>query len=141
MASTSGEAAVWTFSPPSAYDIITAYYPEEGADPGPKLRPTLCLTVLQGKITGAFACKVAYGTKELKIIKRGTVDLVIQHPPHVQQLGLVRPTRFDLDCVATLPWNEEFFGCWGGHQSPVIGSLTEDHIREYAFLMMKRQSV
>ncbi len=97
--------------------------------------------MLQGKKTGTFACKVAYGTRELKIIKRGEVDLIVQHPPHIQQFGLPRPTRFDLDCVATLPWNEEFFGCWAGHQSPVIGSLTEDYIREYAFLMMKRHSV
>jgi hypothetical protein len=99
------------------------------------------LTVLQGKTSGGYACKVAYGTKELKIIKRGTVDLIIQHTPHVTQMGLARPTRFDLDCVVTLPWNEEFFGCWVGRQSPVIGSLTEAYIRDYAFLMMKRLSV
>src|SRR6266481_9718593 len=138
MVSTSGKPAAWTLSPPSAYDIVTAYYPEGPPDPGPKLRPTLCLTVLQGKETGAYACKVAYGTKELKIIKRSAVDLIIQHTTHVKQMGLARPTRFDLDCVATLPWNEEFFGCWSAHQSPIIGSLTEDYIREYAFLMMKR---
>jgi hypothetical protein len=56
-------------------------------------------------------------------------------------MGLASPTRFDLDHVATLPWNEEFFGGWSGHQTPTIGSLTEEYIREYAFLMMKRLSV
>jgi hypothetical protein len=96
---------------------------------------------LQGQTTGTYACKVAYGTKELKIIKRGAVDLIIQHTPHVRQMGLVRPTRFDLDCVATLPWNGDFFGCWRNQQSPAIGSLTESYIRDYAFLMMKRLSV
>lgn len=140
MVSTSSNPAAWTLSPPSAYDLVTAYYPEQGSDPGPKLRPTLCIAVLQGKTTGAFACKIAYGTKELKIIKRGAVDLIIQQTPHVKQMGLARPTRFDLDCVATLPWTEEFFGCWSGRQSPVIGSLTEVYIRDYAFLMMKRLS-
>jgi hypothetical protein len=140
MASTSGSPAVWTTSPPSAYDIVTAYYPEDGAEPGPKLRPTLCIAVLQGQTTGAYACKIIYGTKELKIIKRGAVDLIIQHTLHVKQLGLTRPTRFDLDCVATLPWNEDFFGCWPGYQSPVLGALTEEYIREYAFLMIKRLS-
>jgi hypothetical protein len=98
------------------------------------------LAVLQGKSSGTYACKVAYGTKELKIIKRGAIDLIIQHGPHVKQFGLARPTRFDLDCITTLPWNEEFFGCWIGRKTPVIGSLTEDYIKEYAFLMMKRQS-
>jgi hypothetical protein len=138
---TSGSPA-WTQSPPSAYDILTAYYPETDQDnPGSKLRPTLCLAVLQGKTSGTYACKVAYGTKELKIIKRQTIDLIVQNTAHVHQMGLARPTRFDLDCIATLPWNEEFFGCWTNRESPVIGSLTEDYIREYAFVMMKRQSV
>jgi hypothetical protein len=69
------------------------------------------------------------------------VDLIVQHTPHVHQMGLARPTRFDLDCVATVPWNEQFFGCWTGNTSPVIGTLTEDYIKEYAYLMMKRASV
>jgi hypothetical protein len=101
----------------------------------------LVLSVLQGKTSGAFACKIAYGTKELKIIKRENLDLIVQNAAHVQQMGLARPTRFDLDCVATFPWDDEFFGCWKGYNSPVIGSLTEDYLREYAWLMMKRLSV
>lgn len=99
------------------------------------------MAVLQGRSSGAFACRVVYGTKALKIVKRQTVDLIIQHTPHLHQMGLARPTRFDLDCIATLPWNEEFFGCWTGYRSPVIGTLTEHYIREYAYIMMKRQSV
>jgi hypothetical protein len=138
--STNDKPAAWTLSPPSAYDIVTCWYPENSLDRGPKLRPTLCLAVLQGKTSKTFACKVAYGTKELKIIQRQTIDLIVQNSAHVTQMGLARPTRFDLDCIATLPWNEEFFGCWTGQTSPVIGTLTEAYIREYAFLMMRRQS-
>jgi hypothetical protein len=142
MASISGKAA-WTQSRPSAYDIATTWYPEDDHpdDPGPKLRPCLVLKVLQGKTSGTFACDMAYGTKELKIIKRRDKDIIIQNTAHVQQMGMAVPTRFDLDCVARLPWNEEFFGCWKGHQSPIIGSLTEYYIREYAWVMMKRASV
>jgi hypothetical protein len=132
----------WTTAPPSAYDIVTAWYPEDGQeDPGPKLRPCLVLAVLQGKTSGNFACRIAFGTKELKIIKRGELDLIIQNAAHVQQMGLARATRFDLDCIATLLWDPKFFDCWHGYQSPVIGSLTEHYIREYAWIMMKRQSV
>lgn len=139
--STSDKPA-WLKTPPSAYDIATAWYPEDDEpERGPKLRPCLVLTVLKGMTSRLFACKVAYGTKELKIIKRQSLDLIIQHTPHVHQMGLARPTRFDLDCVSTLPWDEEFFGCWTGCTSPVIGSLTEDYIKEYAYLMMKRASV
>jgi hypothetical protein len=136
--SKSGSPA-WTASPPSAYDIVACWYPEDETpdDPGPELRPALVLTVLQGKNTGAFACRVAYGSKMLKIIKRQAIDLIIQKP---QDVGLPRQTRFDLDRIGTFPWQPPFFDCWRGYTSPVIGALTEEYIREYAFIMMKRGS-
>jgi hypothetical protein len=98
----------------------------------------LVTAVLQGQTTGAYACRVAYGTKTLNIIKRQIVDLIIQRPHFV---GLPRPTRFDLDHILLLPWQRPFFGCWRGYSSPKVGALTEEFIREYAFLMMKRLSV
>lgn len=129
----------WTATPPSAYDIVACWYPEDENPevPGPELRPSLVLAVLQGKSSGSFACRVAYGTKTLKIIKRQAVDLIIQNP---QEAGLPRPTRFDLDRIGTFPWMPPFFGCWQGYQSPKIGSLTESHIREYAYIRIKRDS-
>jgi hypothetical protein len=141
MASSSAEPA-WSLSQPAAYDIVACWYPEvENPDvPGPELRPALITQVLRGKKTGAFACRVAYGTKILKIIQRQTIDLIIQHPPDLAQIGLPRPTRFDLDRVILLTWEPPFFDCWKGYPSPKIGSLTEFYIREYAFLMMKRLS-
>ncbi len=137
--SASGNPA-WAASPPSAYDIVSCWYPEDENldDPGPELRPALVLKVLQGKKSGLFACEVAYGTKILKIIKRQTVDLIIQNPKNV---GLPRPTRFDLDRIILLPWAPPFFDCWQGYNSPKIGALDEEYIREYAFIMIKRQSV
>jgi hypothetical protein len=95
---------------------------------------------LQGESTGAFACRVAYGTKILKIIKRQTVDLIIQSTSDLAQIGLPRPTRFDLDRIVTLPWEPPFFGCWSGYATPKIGALLEAHIKDYAYLMMKRHS-
>jgi hypothetical protein len=138
-ASTSGDPA-WLASPPAAYDIVACWYPEsENPDaPGPELRPALVVAVLKGKRTGNFSLRVAYGTKILKIIKRQTIDLIIQNP---QDVGLPRPTRFDLDRVILLPWGPPFFGFWSGYATPKIGSLTETYIREYAFVMMKRASV
>jgi hypothetical protein len=139
---TSGKPA-WTRSPPSAYDIVACWYPEDEAptDPGPDLRPALITHVLQGQKTGNFACRVAYGTTVLKITKRKDVDLIIQQRNDLSQIGLPRPTRFDLDRIVTLPWQPPFFGRWSGYASPKIGSLTETYIREYAWLMQKRSSV
>jgi hypothetical protein len=132
----------WTESPPFAYDIVSCWYPEnDPLNPGPKLRPALVLAVFQGKTTGSFACRVAYGTRELKIIHRRTLDLIVQRAVDIRQFGLKSATRFDLDCVAVLPWMPRFFDCWDGYSSPQIGSLNEEYIREYAFLMMKRLSV
>jgi hypothetical protein len=135
----SGKPA-WTATRPSAYDIVACWYPEEENPevPGPELRPALVLAVLQGQSSGSFACRVAYGTKILKIIKRQALDLIIQNP---RDVGLPRPTRFDLDRLGTFLWAEPFFGCWQGYGSPKIGSLTEGLIREYAYIRIKRDSV
>ena len=138
-----GEPA-WVRSPPAAYDIVTAYYPESQGgtrSAKPKLRPSLVLNVLTDPDEpGLFFCRVAYGTKNLKIVQRRHLDIIVQNAVHVHQLGLARATRFDLDSTVTLPWTDEFFGCWTGHATPRIGALTEDYIREYAYLMMLRHT-
>jgi hypothetical protein len=70
------------------------------------------------------------------------LDLIIQNAADLNQFGLVRATRFDLDNIArALPWTAEFFGCCTGYRTPVIGSLTKDYIKTYAYLMMSRGSV
>ena len=129
-------------SPPSAFDIVTCWYPDDEGDPntGEKLRPCLVTSVLAGKTTGLSACKVAFGTRTLKLVQRGHLDLIIQDATHLRQMGLARPTRFDLDQIALLPWSPTFFECWTGHSSPIIGSLIEAYVKDYAFLMMRRGS-
>jgi hypothetical protein len=84
---------------------------------------------------------MAYGTSELKLTRRAAVDLIVQKSSDVVQFGLRNPTRFDLDCLAVLPWHPVFFGCWAGYSTPKIGSLNEEFVKEYAYLMLKRQSV
>lgn len=85
-----------------------------------------------------YACEVAFGTKNLKIPRRLGWDLIIQNAGDMARFGLAVATRFDLDNVELLPWDEEFFDCWSTKESPKLGSLTEDYIRDFAFLMMKR---
>jgi hypothetical protein len=144
MSGSAGSNPSWVARHPSQFDIVATYFPEsENPDePGPKLRPGLILKVYRGKKSGGFYCDIAYGTKHLKIIQREDRDLIIQNATDLQQFGLARATRFDLDNIATqLPWTSEFFGCWSGNATPVIGTLTEDYIRRFAYLMMKRGSV
>jgi hypothetical protein len=96
------------------------------------------MEVLEDKNTGQFACKVAFGTKVLKLMQRQHLDLIIQNAADLRILGLYRATRFDLDSTAVLLWSEEFFGCWAGHNTPVIGTLTESYIKDFAYLMMRK---
>lgn len=132
--------ATWQTSIPSRFTIVTCYFPEGKLHkPVPKLRPCLVTTVLQNAESGQYACEVAFGTKHLKLERRH-LDLIIQHAAHLNQFNLGMATRFDLDNLATLPWNDEFFGCWRGFSSPVLSSLTEDYVKEYAYIMMQRKS-
>ena len=132
----------WIRTPPSRFDIVATWYPErDSAKPGPRLRPSLVLSVLQEEETSEFACEVAFGTKVLKLMQREHLDLIIQNAAHLRQIGLFRATRFDLDLVLILPWTQDFFSCWDGFQTPVVGTLTTDYIKDYAYLMMRRQSI
>ncbi len=134
----------WTRAPPAAYDIVACWYPETGGTAGAsnaKLRPCLITSVLSDPDEpNLFFCRVAYGTNTLKIVQRQRLDLIVQVPADVREVGLAKATRFDLNNVAILPWTNEFFGCWSGYFTPRIGALSEHYIRDYAFLMMRRNS-
>lgn len=130
----------WTAAYPAVFDIVSCWFPERLAprQPGSKLRPGLVTAILQNQRTGEKRVRVSYGTSVLKFPTRGHLDLFIQNSDHVSQFGLGRATRFDLDFHAVLPWTPEFFGCWTGYSSPVISRLTEEYVRQYAYIMMNR---
>lgn len=140
MASNTHHIPRWVDAPPTPFDIVACYYPEEDPEPGssPKLRPALVIGVLKGRSTGTFACDVYYGTKHLKLGSRDR-DLTIQNAADLAIIGLPTATRFDLDRKLLLPWTPDFFGCWSGYKTPKLGALTETYVREYAWLMMLRQ--
>lgn len=132
----------WLSQPPSAFDIVAAYFPETNPKGELRLRPCLVLDLLKGKETGAIACRVAYGTKTLKFHQRKYLDLIIQNAVDIESFGLATATRFELSRknILDLPWNEEFFGCWSGHHHPHIGTLNVEYAKSYAYLMALRQS-
>ncbi len=129
----------WTKEAPSAYEIHTAWFPYEDTNgEGVKLRPCLVLNVWKGKSSGLYKVRIAYGTRKLKLIERPQ-DLVVQNSRDLDDIGLPCATRFDLDQVADVIWSEENFGCWPDAVSPYVGSLTEEYIKNYLWLMAMRQ--
>jgi hypothetical protein len=140
MASHSQSQPNWVAQQPSAFDIVTGYYPEREPKGALRLRPCLVLDVLRGKNTGAIACRVAYGTKNLQFVQRKNLDLIIQNASDLNLIGLPLATRFNLDAnnLVDLPWSQDFFGCWKGYSHPKIGALTEKYIKDYAYSMMLR---
>ena len=141
MSATTSHPPAWVSQTPAAYDIVTAYFPETKPRPGSKrLRPCLVTQVLRNQDTGELACVLAFGTKHLKIMARQHLDIIVQNSSDIPRFGLGMATRFDLDSRVSLPWTSQFFGCWTGFATPIIGRLTEPYIRDYAFKMLARGS-
>ena len=143
MSGPTSKLPAWVDRPPNAYDIVTAYFPESKPRPGAKhLRPCLVTRVLTAAdAADEYACEVVFGTKHLKIMQRQFLDVIVQNHEHMTDFGLAMATRFDLDSHIILPWTAQFFGCWRGKRTPVVGSLTSDYVKDYAFKMLRRQSV
>ncbi len=143
MASDASSNAEWAAKPPAAFDIVACYFPESEPKPdwSVKLRPALVLNVYRDKATGAYAVRVAYGTTTLKLMQRGHIDLIIQNAAELRIIGLPMATRFDLDNTVMLPWTPTYFGCWSGYPSPLIATLTEDYVKELAWLFTKRAAL
>jgi len=134
----------WPGHPPAVYDVVACYYPETEPKPdgSNKLRPALVLNVFKDRKGGGFFLQLTYGTSNLKFPQRAGADLIIQNASDLRDIGLPRATRFNLDdeAIIMLPWTPEFFGCWNGMDTPYLGSLTEEYLKELAWLWFRRKS-
>jgi hypothetical protein len=91
----------------------------------PSLTRSLLPLVLetQAGSGGGFAVRVAYGTKSLDYVTRGKIDLIIDSPEDIDICGLAVATRFDLENIATIPWEPPHCDCWRGRLTPILGEL------------------
>ncbi|WP_339112804.1 hypothetical protein [Thioclava sp. GXIMD2076] len=130
----------WAQQPPTAYSIVTGFFPEAKPEGGTaKCRPLLVMQVLQGKSSGKIALRVCYGTTKVKFPQRANIDLIIQNSSDLDACGLLRATRFVIDPKqqTLLEWNADNFCLWSGTQSPRRGQLPEHLQKEVAWLMMQ----
>ena len=119
----------WTSHPPRIGDIVTCLYP---GDPKGRLRPVLVLETQAGS-AGSFAVRVAYGTTSLDYATRAKIDLIIDAAADIDACGLAVATRFDLENIATIPWEPPFCDCWRGFDTPILGELPVAQQVECAF--------
>ena len=123
-------------------DIVAAYFPETKPKGALRLRPCLITRVLSNSVTGQFACEVAYGTSKMASVHRGDY-IVVHNTSDLDAMGLAMATIFAMDVAkrVTLPWSDQFFGCWSGNKSPRIGTLTTEYQKEFAFILMHQRKV
>jgi len=119
---------------PQAYDIVSAAFPyqEHPSKPGPKLRPSLVLSVsahTDEKLKQNYATlQVAYGTSS-KLSNISKLDLFHVHNyVALQRSGLSKNTYFRLDRILTLMWCGEFFPIIDKFETPIMGHLPQEHI-------------
>ena len=134
----------WAVSPPNLFDIVVGFYPESQPKAGtPAHRPCLVTAVYADEAKAVFACEIAFGTKRLKTLSRGDIDLIIQNSTDLDEMGLAVATRFDLDSATrvVLEWNDTNFKPWTGYNTPKIGALTLPYQKDYVWLMAKRNAI
>lgn len=123
----------WSFFPvstlPAPYDIVWCRFPhhEDLGDPGPYPRPALVRNASTDR-DGHGEVQLVYGTTKLKFESR-RFDFFVTKQSEMDSCGLYRATRFDLDCIAWIPWADEWFETPPEHSSPVIGRLSFEAIK------------
>lgn len=113
---------------PEPLDIVWARFPfdEKPGVPGEKPRPGLVFSTFEIE-PGRFSVQIAYGTSNLKTENR-PFDFRIQNFRMMQFAGLSQATRFDLDRIKFLPWDDQWFESpnLAKYATPVIGKLLDD---------------
>lgn len=109
---------------PKPLDIVWCRFPtsENPNAPGPKSRPGLVRAIRLNKDQTKALVEITYGTTKLKGRER-PLDLHVQNLRCIEESGLERATRFDLDLTIWLPWSKEYFAPPPGYKHPAIGHL------------------
>ncbi|ENN7018357.1 type II toxin-antitoxin system PemK/MazF family toxin [Enterobacter ludwigii] len=109
---------------PAPGDIVWCNYPESEdlGNPGPKPRPGLILNVF----TDIHAVLITYGTSQ-KTDKEKVYPGEFVIDDQLDTAGLAKPTKFDLNRLQKLPFNEQWFGVAPGVEKntplPKLGVL------------------
>lgn len=122
-------------------DIVWCRFPEREAPgvPGPKSRPALVRAVALNDEETKGVVNVTFGTGRLKANR--ALDLQIQNFRSIEECGLEKATRFDLDRTIWLPWTVEFFGPAPGYTQTILGRLDPQSCMQLEALKVARRAI
>jgi hypothetical protein len=124
-------------------DVVWCRFPydEKPGVPGVTPHPGLVFAVNEYK-PGLFSVRVAYGTSNLKTESRPH-DLRIGNFRAMQHAGLYQATRFDLDRLKWLMWDDAWFVSPDPdkYPTPKIGSLLSDSADRLRRCIARRQKL
>lgn len=113
---------------PQPLDIVWARFPysDNPGVPAQDPHPALVFSTFE-YAPGLFSVQVAYGTSKLKTDTR-PFDFRVQNFRVMQYAGLHQATRFDLDRVKFLMWDDAWFFSPDPekYDTPVIGHLLDE---------------
>lgn len=112
---------------PEPGDIVWCRFLQRQRDqPGPKPRPALIVATIE--YDDGVVVKVAYGTSQKldRMLAGEFANRKVENPAAYIFAGLSYDTKFDLNNMLHLPWNDFFFGVppLAPHgESPKLGTL------------------
>ena len=123
---------------PRLHSIVWCRLPESDGSPGSNVRPALVRATKRDRAANRGAVWVSYGTANLQIAKRQTLDLIIQNYDRLCDLELPQAVRFNLDRFNWLPWCSDFF-CPPAHSIYFLaGVLNKQEIELLRKLLRRR---
>lgn len=123
-------------------DIVWCRFPYAEKPGIPALVPHPCLVFAVNEYKpDHFSVQVAFGTSTLKTDQR-PADFIVMSAVNLCYAGLYQATRFDLDKIKWLMWDDEWFipQCPERHETPVIGRLPQEEIEDLRRLLKIRAS-
>lgn len=127
---------------PNPMDIVWCRFPfdDKPGIPAVVCHPALVFATHEYK-AAHYSVQVAYGTSTLKTDER-PADFIVMSAVNLCYAGLAQATRFDLDRIKWLMWDDDWFipQCKEQHDTPVIGRLPQEEIEDLRRLLKIRRS-
>jgi hypothetical protein len=128
---------------PKPLSVVWCRFPYDQKPGVPGVEPHPGLVFANGRAAdGRLVVQVAYGTSNVKPETR-PFDFTVHNFRSMQYAGLWNPTRFDLDKLKLLLWDDQWFMSpdLAKYGTPVIGHLMSDSIAHLTHILKRRRDL